>query len=160
MAIGRNNIRLSHMMLSDFRLRTALNYDCPQIIALLERCRLSSAGIVSVIESFFVALLGGRIIGCAAAEPHGEVTLIRSVAVDPLFRNRGIASLLVEATLMRARGMEARYVFLFSSRAPAFFCRWGFSLYPSKNVPTALRASPAFNIAKEISALCMRCELR
>ncbi|MFJ1259793.1 GNAT family N-acetyltransferase [Cupriavidus sp. CuC1] len=147
-------------MLADICLRTASNSDCPQIMALLERCHLTAVNIVSIIGSFFVALRGSRIIGCAAAEPHGESILIRSVGVDPLFRNQGIASRLVEVLLMQARGAETRNVFLFSKRAPAFFARWGFLLFPSDKVPTAVQATPEFQLAKASAALCMRCELR
>jgi amino-acid N-acetyltransferase len=129
-------------------------------MALLERCRLSAVDVVTIIGNFFVALRGGRIIGCAAAESHGESILIRSVAVDPLFRNQGIAGRLVDVLLMQARGTETRNVFLFSKPAPAFFARWGFLLFPSDKVPAAVRATLEFQLAEASAALCMRCELR
>lgn len=147
-------------MLTDVRLRSASHSDWRQVVALLERCRLPAADVVTITENFELALCDGRIVGCAAAEHHGESILIRSVAVEPEYRERGIASRLVEALLMRARGTEARDAYLLSTVAPAYFARWGFSLIPAEEAPPEVTASSAFQRATQTSALCMRCELR
>ena len=146
-------------MLTDVQLRSASHFDWEQVVALLERCRLPAADVVDIIENFHVALCDGHIVGCAAAEHHEESILIRSVAVEPEYRERGIASRLVEALLMRARGREARDAYLLSAVAPAYFARWGFSLIPAEEAPPEVKASSAFQRAIQTSALCMRCEL-
>lgn len=147
-------------MLTDVHLRSASHSDLQQIVALLERCRLPAADVVEIIENFHVALCDGRIVGCAATEPHGQAILFRSVAVEPAYRERGIASRLVEALLIRARGNEVRDAYLLSTAAPAYFARWGFSLIPAEEAPPEVTASRAFRRAIQTSALCMRCELR
>ncbi|MGY2489192.1 GNAT family N-acetyltransferase [Cupriavidus sp. CP313] len=111
-------------------------------------------------EDFQVALYENRIIGCAAAEHHGSNVLIRSVAVEPAYRDRGIAGCLVEALLMRARGTEAREAYIFSTVAPAYFARWGFELVSAEDVPLEVMSSPPVQRAALTSALCMRCKLR
>lgn len=147
-------------MLTDVHLRSACHSDWRHVAALLERCRLPSADIVGIIESVHLALCDGRIIGCAAAEQHGESILVRSVAVEPGYRDRGIASRMVDALLIRARGTKVRDAYLLSASAPAYFARWGFSLIPADKAPAEIKASAAFQRAIQTSALCMRCELR
>ncbi|MHA7684771.1 GNAT family N-acetyltransferase [Cupriavidus sp. PET2-C1] len=145
-------------MMTEIHLRSASHLDLQEIVALLERCRLPATDVVEIIEAFHVALCDGHIVGCAAAERHGESILIRSVAVEPEYRERGIASRLVEALLMRARGTEARDAYLLSTVAPAYFARWGFSLIPAEEAPAEVTASRAFQRAVQAAALCMRCE--
>ncbi len=142
------------------RLRLAARADLPQIAALLERCRLSTEDVAEIIDSFHVAHCDGRVIGCAAAERHGDSIVIRSVAVEPTSRDRGVATRLVNALLMRARGTEVRHAVLLSASAPAYFARWGFSLIPADKAPTDARASSEFQGATLTSALCMHCELK
>jgi amino-acid N-acetyltransferase len=147
-------------MLTDVRLRSAYPKDWPDVAALLERCGLPTADTSAIIESFHLAFSDGRLVGCAATEQHGCSILIRSVAVDPVCRGRGIASRLVEALLMRARGTTVRYAYLLSSSAPAYFARWGFSLIPMDKVEPEIRASASFQRGVRASALCMWCEIR
>ncbi|CAN7340896.1 Amino-acid acetyltransferase [compost metagenome] len=141
-------------------LRLASLADLPQIAALLEQCRLTTDGVAEIIDSFHVAHSDSRIIGCAAAERHGESIVIRSVAVEPASRDRGVATRLVDALLMRARGTDVRHAVLLSESAPAYFARWGFSLIPADKAPSDARASSEFQGAPPTSALCMHCELR
>nr|WP_081862108.1 GNAT family N-acetyltransferase [Cupriavidus sp. SK-3] len=141
-------------------LRLASRADLPQIAALLEQCRLTTDGVAEIIDGFHVAQCDGRVIGCAAAERHGDSIVIRSVAVEPTSRDRGVAARLVDALLMRARGTEVRHAVLLSASAPAYFARWGFSLIPADKAPTDARASSEFQDAAQTSALCMHCELR
>jgi amino-acid N-acetyltransferase len=147
-------------MLTDVHLRSASDSDIPVVAALLARCGLPNADVPEIIERFHVALHDGQIIGCAAVESHGLDILIRSVAVEPAYREQGVATDLVAALLIRAQGGEARAAYLLSTSAPAYFARWGFSLFPLEQVPAEVSASPAFQRAKSDSALCMRCPLR
>ncbi|WP_432258067.1 GNAT family N-acetyltransferase [Cupriavidus sp. TMH.W2] len=147
-------------MATHAHLRSASQADLPQIAVLLEQCRLTREGITKIVDSFHVAHCDGRIIGCAAAERHGESIVIRSVAVEPACRDRGVATRLVDALLMRARGTEVRHAVLLSASAPAYFARWGFSLIPADKAPSDARASSEFQDAAQTSALCMHCELR
>lgn len=52
----------------------------------------------------FVALVGGRIVGCAALEIYSKkLAEVRSLAVDPNHRGRGIGKRLVQACVDRAK---------------------------------------------------------
>lgn len=146
-------------MLTDVVVRSALRSDWHHIAALLEQCGLPTSDTYELIEDFQVAIYQDRIVGCAAAEYHGPHVLIRSVAVEPAYRDNGNATHLVEILLMRARGTEAREAYIFSTVAPAYFARWGFSLVATEEVPMQVMSSPAVQRAALTSALCMRCEL-
>lgn len=113
------------------------------------------------IAHFHVALHAGRLIGCAATEPqHAPDILLRAVAVTPDWRDLDVATRLVAALLIRARGADTRAAYLLSSSAPAYFALWGFSLFPVEQVPAVVRASSTFQRCSREGALCMRYALR
>ncbi|AGH86104.1 MULTISPECIES: GNAT family N-acetyltransferase [Ralstonia solanacearum species complex] len=144
----------------DVQLRQASRADCNEVAALLRRCGLPADDIHDIIDAFQIALEKGRVIGCAAMEQGGKSIVVRSVAVDPVCRDRGIASRLIETLLLRAHGAGAREAYLLSTSAPSYFARWGFSLFPADKAPAEVRASATFRNAERSSALCMRCDLR
>ena len=80
-------------MTRDLRLRVAQPDDWPAIAEVLETCGLASDDLDPSLALFHIALLDGAIVGCAAAEGYGETIVVRSVAVLPPYRDRGIASL-------------------------------------------------------------------
>ena len=146
-------------MLTHVYIRSASQVDMEKIAALLAQCGLATEDVAEILDTFQIALCDDRIVGCAAAERHGQSIVIRSVAVEPAYRDRGVASRLVEKLLVRARGTEARQAFLLSTAAPAYFARWGFSHIPVDKAPSELQASLEFRNAARTSALCMYCEL-
>ena len=150
----------SNMQTDEIQLRPAAPDDWSEVAALLRRCGLPAEGTQDSIEAFHVALDKGRIIGCAAAEQGGRAIVVRSAAVDPVYRDRGVASRLIETLLLRARGLGAREAYLLTTTAPTYFARWGFSLFPAEKAPPEVRASAVFRNAERTSALCMRCDLR
>lgn len=147
-------------MLTYVYIRSASQVDTEKIAALLTQCGLATEDVAGILDTFQIALCDDRIVGCAAAERHSQSIVIRSVAVEPAYRDRGIASRLVEKLLVRARGTETRQAFLLSTSAPAYFARWGFSHIPVDTAPAELQASLEFRNAARTSALCMYCELK
>lgn len=143
----------------EIKLRMAQPSDAADIAALLTRCDLPPGEAFSLVNEFKVALADGRIVACGAAEKLGESVLIRCVAVEPAYRNRGIASRLVECLLMRARSAGARSVYLVTTTAPTYFSRWGFLLIAAERTPEDIRVSSAFMRSGQAASHCMRCEL-
>ena len=143
----------------EIKLRMAQPSDAADIAALLTRCDLPPGEAFSLIDSFKVAVAGTRIVACGAAETVGASVLIRCVAVEPAYRNRGIASRLVECLLMRARSGGARSVYLVTATAPTYFSRWGFLLIAAERAPEDIRGSSAFMRGGQAASHCMRCEL-
>jgi amino-acid N-acetyltransferase len=81
------------------------------------------------LRSFFVALLGGRIIGCCALHIYSQrLAEIRSLAVHPDFLRQGAARRLVERCQQRARQRRIKQVLAVTSEV-AFFEHMGFSTF-------------------------------
>ena len=81
------------------------------------------------IPSFFVAVYDGEIVGCCALQVYSRrLAEVRSLAVEPEFGGRGIASRLVEACRKRGRERRVRQLFAVTSE-PEFFERRGFTVH-------------------------------
>lgn len=79
------------------------------------------------LRSFFVALSGGRIIGCCALQVYSRrLAEVRSLAVHPDFVRQGIGRRLVERCQQRARGRRVKQILTVTS-ALGFFEQLGFS---------------------------------
>ena len=79
--------------------------------------------------SFVVAASGDKIVGCCALQIYSRrLAELRSLAIDPEFMGLGIAKMLVERCLQRARRRNVKQVLAVSSET-AFFERCGFSTF-------------------------------
>ena len=81
------------------RLRQAAPSDWPAIESLLQAHGLPLAGAREHLSTFVLAEAGGEVIGCAGAEPRGDVALLRSVAVAPGLQAQGIGRQLVSLVI-------------------------------------------------------------
>ena len=64
-------------------LRQAHAADWPAVESLLTSNRLPLDGAREHLSTFVIAEAGREVVGCAGAEPRGDVALLRSVAVAP-----------------------------------------------------------------------------
>lgn len=130
--------------------------DLPQVRRLLEQHGLPLDGVGDLLATMVVAREAARVVGVAALEVYAEGGLLRSVAVDPGYRGRGLGHDLTEAVLRlaRARGLDA--VFLLTTTAERYFPRFGFQTIPRHDVPSSVQASVEFGSACPASAVVMR----
>jgi len=81
------------------------------------------------ISSFFVAAVGGRIVGCCALQIYSKrLAEVRSLAVHPNFQKRGVASRLVDLCKHRARARGVKELFAVTSQT-GFFAQAGFATF-------------------------------
>ena len=73
--------------------------DLPEILGLMERCRLPQDGLKTSAALILVAKDGDAVLGCAALEVYGTAGLLRSVSVDPARRSQTLGGRLVERML-------------------------------------------------------------
>ncbi|HEU5076946.1 MAG TPA: arsenic resistance N-acetyltransferase ArsN2, partial [Polyangiaceae bacterium] len=106
-------------------------------------------------QGYVVARAGGALVGVAGLEVHGEGGLLRSVAVAPTHRSRGVAQALVADRLKAAEGLGLLGVYLLTTTAPAYFVRLGFAQIPRDSAPDALKRSSEFASVCPASAVCM-----
>jgi amino-acid N-acetyltransferase len=68
-----------------------------------------------------------KLLGCVSLEPYGEdLAEVRSLAVDPAMRGRGVGTRLLQVALAAARRRRIARVFAVT-HAPEFFSRQGFA---------------------------------
>lgn len=140
-------------------LRAAAPSDLPAVEALLEASSLPVAGVREALSDFVVADSGGAIVGVAGLEICGDDALLRSVAVAPEWRSRGLGRALVTRTLADAEARGLRSLYLLTTTAERYFPSFGFRQISRDEVPEAVRATKEFREACPASAtvMCRSC---
>jgi amino-acid N-acetyltransferase len=87
------------------------------------------------VRDFIVAEQDSRILGCGALHLYGiHLAEIRSIAVSPPWKGRGVGRSLVQALLEEARRHAVTCVCLFT-RTPGFFGHLGFAVAQRQQLP-------------------------
>ena len=128
----------------------------PEIFALLEECSLPKENLATHLSTAIVALNRLEIAGCSALELYQESALLRSVAVKPSYRNRGLGRQLTEAALNLAIQHNVSDVYLLTETASMFFSRFGFESIPRTKVPMNVQQSIEFTTLCPDTATVMR----
>ena len=144
------------------KLRPAEIADLPAIESLLSAANLPLAGVAESLPGFVIAESGGAIVGTAALEVCCDNALLRSVAVAPEWRSRGLGRALVLRVIAdgEARGLRALY--LLTTTAEHYFPSFGFQQITRDEVPADLRQTEEFKDACPASAvvMCRHCATR
>jgi amino-acid N-acetyltransferase len=130
------------------RIDRATPRDAAEIEHLLEACGLPAADVVPHLSNFLLAKAGADLAGVIGLEPAGRFGLLRSLAVAPAFRNRGIAGALRARMEKRAVEQGIRSLYLLTTTAEPFFAAAGFARAGRDAVPAGIRAT------REFSSLC------
>jgi amino-acid N-acetyltransferase len=141
-------------------IRPARADDLDPVLELLRSAELPGAGVAEHFTGFVVADDGSAIVGAAGVERYGEHALLRSVAVAPEWRGRGLGAQLVDRALELARQVAVKDVFLLTTTAEHYFPRHGFRVVGRDDVPAPVRASVEFRGACPASATVMLRELQ
>ncbi len=136
-------------------LRPAAPADLPKILELLRQAGLVVAGVPEHLHAFVVAEDGGKIVGSAGLEAYGDTALLRSVAVAPEHRGRGVGRRLVESALTEARHRRLREVVLLTETAAPFFRRLGFQEVERAALDPRFAASAEFGEGSCATAVAM-----
>ncbi len=95
----------------------------------------SPADIYEKLQTFSVAELDGRVVGCCSLEIiWSDLGEIKSLAVDQAYTNRGAGTMLVTAALEQAAALGVPKVFALTLE-PAFFQKLGFEIVEKKGLP-------------------------
>jgi amino-acid N-acetyltransferase len=125
------------------------------VTALLAASSLPTAGLADRGVDLQVARVDGRIVGCVALETYADGALLRSLAVAPEWRGRGLGVRLTDTALERAHAAGHPGVFLLTETAEAFFVARGFRTVARDEVPAGVRGSIEFREACPASATAM-----
>ena len=110
---------------------------------------------VAMLDAFVVATEGEVCVGVAGLEIYVSYALLRSLAVEPRHRSRGLGAKLVDAveTEAQARGVTALY--LLTTTAATFFERVGYTAHDRAAVPPAIAATTEFSSLCPDTADCL-----
>ena len=139
--------------------RPARPADAVAIRALLGACGLPIDGAPDDAESFWVATHAGRVVGCAGLELHTGDALLRSLAVAPELRGRGLAARLCMAVERRVREVGARRAYLLTETAEGWFAKRGWRRIERAAAPAGIAASREFAAVCPAAAALMEREL-
>lgn len=134
--------------------------DLADIRSLLMACSLPLDGLAQHWRTFLIARAEGRPIGCGGAEAYPFAALIRSIAVAPEYRGRGVGRKLVRHLLDRLSARGLREFYLLTTDAEPYFQRRGFRRIEWDEVNPQILGSTQFQGACPRSATCMRLVMR
>jgi len=138
--------------------RQARPGDLPVLRDLLSLCKLPFDGVADHLDTFLVALDQGQLAGSVGLERYGPDGLLRSLAVHPDYRGRGLGAHLARRALREAHRLGLRRVFLLTETASEYFLRLQFRRVPRQQAPAAVQASVEFASVCPETAICMeRC---
>lgn len=130
--------------------------DLAAVVALVQAAALPTAGIADAFPNgYAVVREGADLIAAAGLEVHGDVGLLRSVAVAPSQRSGGLGRLLVDDRLRAAREQGLRTVYLLTTTAADYFRRLSFQDARREDAPADLQGSSEFASVCPASATCL-----
>jgi len=150
---------VSESTLPTVTVRPARPTDREAIERLLAAADLPLAGVAEHLGEFLVAVSSGGIVGTAAVEPWPPSGLLRSVAIHPSQRGRGLGALLTARAIERARSRGLTALYLLTTTAADWFPRFGFRSVPRARLPAELEGSAELRGACPDSAVCMELPL-
>ena len=128
-------------------IRTAEEKDLPEVLSLLGRADLPTAGVADAFSHFIVAESEGRLVGAVGLELYGGSALLRSAAVEEGWRGSGVGRVLVDRALDMARQHRIEDVYLLTTTAEHYFPKFGFACVSRDAVAEEVRSSVEFQTA-------------
>ena len=135
--------------------RPAKTADLPAIVTLLEGAGLPLQGIGAT--ALWVAAMGddGEAVGVVGLEVHGDLGLLRSLAVREDRRGAQIGRALVDHALTEAKKRRLHALYLLTTDASDYFIALGFVPTTRDEVPETLLTTVEFREACPESAQVM-----
>ena len=126
-------------------LEPALPADEPWIRKLLTRCGLPEEDITPQhLRHFWAMKEKGQIIGAVGLEVFASLALLRSLAVDVGFRNRGFARQLVKKAEEYAVSLRIEVLYLLTVTAEGFFQKQGYEKLARDAAPQEIKGTAEF----------------
>ncbi len=139
--------------------RPAVPNDWKAVSALLGSCSLPLQGAQQHFADFLLVFEGDALAACGGLECYGDVALLRSVAVAPTHRSKGLGQEVCGRLLAGAKERDIRTVVLLTDSAQDFFVQMGFEIVPRSDLPAQVGASEELRGACPATALAMVCSL-
>ncbi|MGD2088847.1 MAG: RCCLKC-tail radical SAM protein [Candidatus Aminicenantes bacterium] len=110
-----------------------------KVAEILKQCKLSTTGLDQHIRNFYLAQLPEGMAGCIGIEIYGKHGIIRSTAVLPRHRRKGIGVKLAEKMIEFAKDKGVEELYLKTEHETAFFKHVGFSPIFPEQIPAEIK---------------------
>lgn len=138
-------------------IRATTEQDYPRVCTLLQSEDLPTIDLDKHLPHFFVKTINDEIVGSIGMEHYGQSGLLRSMIVGLSFRNKGIASELVNKLTQYARDQGLKKLFLITNTAEDYFQKFGFIKVSREQVEKEVLQSKEFNgLCPASSAIMMK----
>jgi amino-acid N-acetyltransferase len=132
----------------------------PAVEELLTKTNLPVEGVKKAIGLFVVAELKGKVVGVAGVERCGDFGLLRSVAVDPAVRGRGVGAAMTNWLIADSEATGLHALYLLTTTAEDYFPSFGFEKTARDTVPAEIQQSSEFKDICPSSAIVMHRKLK
>jgi amino-acid N-acetyltransferase len=129
--------------------------DQQAIQLLLKQSDLPYEDIAAHLANFIAAKAGDSIIGVNGIEIYGQDGLLRSLAVEPAFRGKGISRELNARILEYARQKGVKKLYLLTLTAENYSAKLGFRKIERASLPESIQATAEFKSLCPQTAVCM-----
>ena len=113
----------------------------------------------SHLDHFLVCRDGNDLVGVVGLEVYGTVALLRSLAVRPAYRNRGVGTRLTERIEGYADQNGVDEIYLLTTTASDYFGRQQYETIDRDELPQAIQETDEAAQLCPASATCMRKDL-
>ena len=139
-----------------YQVTAAINEDLPSIVVLLTNSQLPVEDIIPGKQRFWIIKDGGHILAVAGLEQYGEFGLLRSLATDAGYRNKGMAAQLLKAMFEYAKRAGIKELYLLTETAETYFEKMGFQRVDRSAVPEPVKESKEFGHICPSTAIVMK----
>ncbi|MDB5151737.1 MAG: family N-acetyltransferase [Mucilaginibacter sp.] len=125
------------------------------IVALLTAEKLPVDDLPANLENFLVVRKNDELIGVIGLEVYGDYSLLRSLAVQPDSRSKGIAGKLLREIEILAHLKGSKAIYLLTETAPDYFNHKNYIKITRNDVPAEVQQSSEFSHVCPQSAIVM-----
>jgi len=140
-------------------IREAIKDDLKAIKSLLDSASLPSVDIDKHLLNFLVLEKSGNLTGTIGMELYGNTALLRSLAIQKDYRNKGHGKELYSALISKAKKMNVINIYLLTETAEGFFGKEGFQKIAREQVPLSIKQTHEYSTLCPEGAVCMVKEL-
>lgn len=137
-------------------IRLGQSADLAAVTALLKGAGLPTDDLASAPDlHLWVLEAEGDVVGVIGIERFGASALLRSLAIAPNYRRRGLGQHLVEQLERDVQLKGVEQLILLTETAESFFRRIGYEVIDRQYVPEEVKQSSEFRSLCPASAVCM-----
>jgi amino-acid N-acetyltransferase len=145
--------------MSDLSFRFATPENEKEIRQLLASAGLPDKDVGPHLANFIVVRNGENIAGCIGLERAGNDALLRSLAVLPDLRSKGIGAELCRRITERAQQLGYRALYLLTETAEEYFSKIGYQKIDRTEAPDGIQQTEEFRTLCPDSSILMKINL-